>query len=201
METILAPAGLLVAGYLMGSIPWGLLLASRFAGVDVRRQGSGNIGATNVRRLAGNGWAALTLAGDALKGALPVLLAEQLWRAAPSAEALAAAVGLAAFLGHLYPVYLKFKAGGKGVATAAGIFAVLVPLALACLLAVFGLTVLISRRVSLGSVTAAAMLTPAVAFFSESGTLSACALMITGMIGWRHRANFRRLRAGTEDRI
>jgi glycerol-3-phosphate acyltransferase PlsY len=123
--------GLLLLAYLLGSIPWGLFLTRIFSGHDIRLKGSRNIGATNVMREAGALPGLLTLTGDFLKGAIPVYLALLAFGSANgSADIFLAGVALAAFLGHLYPLYLKFRDGGKGVATAAGCFAVVSPAAL-----------------------------------------------------------------------
>jgi glycerol-3-phosphate acyltransferase PlsY len=184
-------------GYLAGSIPWGLLIARRASGADIRRLGSGNIGATNVRRVAGNLPGALTLAGDLLKGAVPVWLA--IYRV-PDPGSLAALVALAAFLGHLYPVYLGFCGGGKGVATAAGCFVVLSPAALGASLLVFVLVLWSTARVSAASLAAAASLPAAVWVATGSGMLTSLAVVIGFLIGWRHRANLARMMAGTEPR-
>jgi glycerol-3-phosphate acyltransferase PlsY len=115
--------GLLVLAYLLGAIPWGLILARIFAREDIRQKGSGNIGATNVTREAGVTPGLLTLAGDIFKGVIPVYLALVAFGpAGGSGDIYLSAVALAAFLGHLYPLYLKFRDGGRGVATAAGSF-------------------------------------------------------------------------------
>ena len=142
-------AALVVLGYLAGCVPSGLLLGRR-AGIDVRRSGSGNIGATNVARSAGAVLGLATLVADAAKGALPVLLA----RALDGRPAVATAAGVAAFLGHVFPVTLRF-AGGKGVATALGVLLVISPLAVVCALGVFVVAFLLARYVSLASVLAA----------------------------------------------
>src|SRR5919201_1252157 len=119
----MSDAALIVLGYLSGSVPFGVLLTRWIRGVDVRTQGSGNIGATNVARVAGKKGGMVGLLLDALKGALPVLLAMALFPQSPRTHA---AVGLAAFLGHVFPVWLRLK-GGKGVATALGVLLVLIP--------------------------------------------------------------------------
>ena len=183
---------LVVVGYLCGSVPFGVLLARR-AGVDPRIAGSGNIGAANVARTAGVGLGVMTLVADALKGALPALLA----RALTDRPALAAAVGVAAFLGHLFPVTLGF-AGGKGVATALGVLLTLAPLAAA---AVFVLVVGLTRYVSLASVLAALAAPLLVVLLAYPAPVLAASLVMTAFIALRHRDNFRRLRAGTEPRL
>lgn len=187
----IASAALL--GYLLGSIPFGLLLA-RFGGAgDIREIGSGNIGATNVLRTGRKGLAALTLLLDLLKGVAAVLLARQLM---PGCEVIAA---VAAFFGHLYPLWLGFK-GGKGVATYAGIlFGLHWPLGLIYGVAWIGV-LLISRISSLGGLVAAAVAPLAAAFLGPVDIvipLVACSLIIF----WKHRENIQRLMAGTEPRI
>lgn len=180
-------------GYLLGSIPFGLLLA-RFGGAgDIREIGSGNIGATNVLRTGRKGLAALTLLLDLLKGVAAVLLARQLM---PGSEVIAA---VAAFFGHLYPIWLGFK-GGKGVATYAGIlFGLHWPLGLIYGVAWIGV-LLASRISSLGGLVAAAVAPLAAAFLGRVEIvipLVACSLIIF----WKHRENIQRLMAGTEPRI
>ena len=182
-------------GYLCGSIPWGVLLARR-AGVDVRHAGSGNIGATNVARTAGARLGVATLVADAAKGAVPTLVG----LAVEPATWLAPAAGVAAFLGHLYPPTLGFK-GGKGVATAAGVLAVLCPGALGVGLGVFALVLVGWRYVSLASVLAALALVPATLLLGYPRAVSVAALGMAAFIVARHRDNFRRLRAGTESRF
>ncbi|MCU0598764.1 MAG: glycerol-3-phosphate 1-O-acyltransferase PlsY [Desulfobacterales bacterium] len=191
--------GLLLFAYLLGSIPFGLILVKLFKSTDIREVGSGNIGATNVRRAGGWGLAVITLACDILKGAVPVYLAgivagddmscKEIW---------VSLVALSAFCGHLFPVYLKFKTGGKGVATAAGCFAVLSWPALAISLLVFILAVMLSKRVSMGSLSAAAVLPAAVMWAQRSMTLTGCALIISALVIYRHRDNIRRLLSGAE---
>ena len=201
--TDLAPwLGVITLAYLLGSIPFGLVLTRLFTDIDIRKAGSGNIGATNVRRLAGTPLGIATLVGDIAKGAVPVLLAEFL----PASELLAqdaclALVALAAFCGHLFPVYMKMKSGGKGVATAAGCLAVISPLAVLVALAAFLLVAIGSNRVSAGSLAAAATLPPAIWLTTHSIAFSASALVIAAGIFLRHSANIRRLIDGTEPGI
>lgn len=188
-ETILA----LSVGYLLGSIPFGLLL-TRFAGRgDIRDIGSGNIGATNVLRTGSKGLAATTLILDALKGAAAVLVAQQLW---PDAANFAAA---GALIGHLYPIWLRFK-GGKGVATMLGI---LVPLfwqaALVYVVLWLGL-LLILRISSVAGMTAAASAPVTAAVLNEQA-LFPMLLGFALLIIWKHRANIQRLVRGEEPRI
>lgn len=186
---------LLVLSYLCGSIPTGVLLARR-RGVDPRDIGSGNIGATNVARAAGNTAGALTLIGDASKGLLPVALAAQLG-VGDNGRAL---VALAAFTGHLYPCFLGFQ-GGKGVAIALGVLLGLAPLGMAVAVPVFLLTVLVSRYVSLGSILAAAITPIVLAVLGYPTSTTIVALVMGVCIAVRHRDNIRRMRFGTESRV
>jgi len=189
------PVILLAFGYFCGSIPFGLILG-RLAGVDVRQTGSGNIGATNVARSVGLGVGVATLVADALKGTVPVLVAGQLG----ASPALSAGVGVAAFLGHVFPVALHF-AGGKGVATAVGVLAVLAPVAVACAAAAFVAVVAATRYVSLGSMVAAVCAPAVVAALAYPRPVLAASLAMSALIIVRHRGNYARLLAGTEARF
>ena len=188
---------LLLAAYLIGAIPTGVILTRLTGGEDIRSAGSGNIGATNVYRVAGRKLGIITLLGDCLKGVLPLVIAQQGFDLAPSGIAL---VALAAFIGHCYPIYLGFK-GGKGVATALGIFLVLSPLSVLCLLAVFGLILWKWRYISLASISAAATVPLLVLLFEGSFALFLAALIIAAIVIWKHRANIERLRSGTESKF
>jgi glycerol-3-phosphate acyltransferase PlsY len=181
--------------YLLGSVPTGYLLGY-FAGVDVRRTGSGNVGATNVARVAGKWLGLLTLLGDAAKGFVPVLIALRLDLGA----ALTGLVALAAFLGHLYPVFLKFQ-GGKGVATALGALLALAPAAVGVLLVVFLIVALATRIVSLASIVAAGMTPVAIWLLGYPTPVIGAVLLMALMTIWRHRENIQRLRAGAEPRF
>ena len=185
---------LIVFAYLSGSVPWGLLLVRRFHGRDVRREGSGNIGATNVRRTAGTSLGLATLALDMAKGAVPTLLAGIFLAGSPG---LVAVVALAAFLGHLYPLFLKGR-GGKGVATAAGCFLAIAPYACLAAVALFAGIFLMARRVSFASLGAAISLPLLVWLTGGAKPHIALALAIALLIVLRHRENIRRLMAGTE---
>jgi glycerol-3-phosphate acyltransferase PlsY len=188
-----------VFAYLLGSIPWGLILTRLFTPVDIRQAGSGNIGATNVAREAGVKLGIITLAGDVLKGAAPVWLATSITAANDTRGAFfVALVSLAAFMGHLYPVYMKFKTGGKGVATAAGCFAVISPVAMVISILVFIMMVCWSNRVSLASLVAAAVLPVAVWMATHSQIITGCAVITTIFIYYRHIDNIKRLLTGTE---
>ena len=191
-----------IFAYLLGSIPWGLILTRLFTSINIRQVGSGNIGATNVARMAGPRLGVLTLAGDILKGAFPVWLAvsmttpNEVW-----GDLFIALVALAAFIGHLYPVYMKFKNGGKGVATAAGCFGVISPVALVILILVFILFVCWSNRVSLASLAAAAILPVAIWKATGSEVMLGCAVITTLFIYFRHVDNIKRLLEGKEPAI
>ena len=194
--------GLPVLAYLLGSVPWGLVLTRMFTSVDIRRQGSGNIGATNVQRLAGTPLGLLTLAGDLLKGAAPVYLAVNANALDPIQQALfVSVVALAAFAGHLFPLYLKLKVGGKGVATAAGCFLVISPMSVLAALIAFLLILGWFKRVSAGSLSAAAVLPVAVWWSLRSPVFSGCAVLMAALIVLRHKENIRRLLTGSEPTI
>ena len=186
---------LIVFAYLLGSVPVGVLLA-RMKGADPRKVGSGNIGATNVMRAAGKTTGALTLAGDILKGLLPVVVAFVLGEPAM----VVAAVGLAAFLGHLFPLFLKFK-GGKGVATALGVYLALDPFAVVITVIVFVLVLLKWRFVSLGSLVGVAAMPLLLYLLNAPDYYIYLALVIAALIFIKHKDNIRRLLAGTENKI
>lgn len=183
-----------VAGYLSGSVPFAYLV-SRRRGIDLRRVGSGNVGASNVLRAMGVRNAVAAMCLDAVKGAFAVLLAMRL----TSAPAIPVIAGVASVLGHVYPVWLRFR-GGKGVATAAGVFAVLAPLALISAVAVFVLTVWLTRFISVGSLVATLTLA-GVSTVDDNPVVPVGALASAAVIIHRHRANLRRLFAGTERRV
>jgi glycerol-3-phosphate acyltransferase PlsY len=188
-------AALIVFAYLLGSVPTGYLMGA-WMGVDVRAVGSGNIGATNVARVVGKRQGILTLAADVAKGFTPVFAAFQLGFV-PAAAALA---GTAAFLGHLFPVFLKFQ-GGKGVATAFGVFLGLAPLVALVLTVIFAAVALTSRIVSLSSMAAALAAPVTFWFFSYPPPVIGLSALIAAMIILRHRGNLQRLFAGTEPRF
>jgi glycerol-3-phosphate acyltransferase PlsY len=183
-------------GYVSGSIPFGLLIGKASKGVDVRGIGSGNIGATNVLRAAGKGAAALTLALDMLKGWAPVALG----RIVGASDALVAGVALAAFLGHLYPVFLRFR-GGKGVATFLGVLLALLPKVAFLVAGVWLLIAAVFRYSSLAAVVAAAASPLLVWLLDGRRDFVALAVVLSGFILIRHRENMRRLVAGEERRI
>ncbi|OPX19374.1 MAG: acyl-phosphate glycerol 3-phosphate acyltransferase [Desulfobacca sp. 4484_104] len=190
--------GLLLAAYLLGSIPTGLIVAWLMGGPDPRQEGSRNIGAANVYRLLGRNAGVFTLFGDVMKGVLPVFVA----RFGPVALGAwhgwaIAAVGLAAVLGHIYPLYLRFK-GGKGVATGFGVIVTLCPLAALFLIAVWVALVSYYRLVSLASLAAAWMMPLAVGLCSGTPSILVLAGMISLLILFRHRDNIVRLAKGEE---
>jgi glycerol-3-phosphate acyltransferase PlsY len=200
----------IIVAYLLGSIPFGFVLVKLFRGEDVRATGSGNIGATNVARTGSKGLAIATLALDALKGMAAVALAAVLSHTSLNycsdgdcveSTRLMALAALAAVLGHIFPIWLKFK-GGKGVATALGVFLVLFPKAVLVSLALFILVVMLTRYVSLGSILAAIAFPVAAYFLSTTdweALLPACLISLIVVI--KHQANISRLIAGNENRF
>lgn len=202
METLLAPALVFLAAYFCGSIPFGLILGKLFGATDVRKTGSGNIGATNVARSVGLSAGILTLLLDAAKGAIPVWLARHYFPEHAGFQILA---GLAALFGHCFPLWLKFR-GGKGVATAAGVFLVLCWPAAVGALCVFALVVGFWRYVSLASVSAATA-TPLLIYFlwaphfAPPLSVTAGSLAAALLIVYKHDANLQRLVEGTEPKF
>lgn len=190
------PVAIVLAAYCLGSVPFAWLLVPRWGATDLRRVGSGNLGAANVLRASGVSAGVVVAVLDMAKGAAAVLIAARV----SEGEVLPAVAGLAAIVGHIYPVWLHFR-GGKGVATACGVFAVLAPLAALPALAIFVGTVWLSKYVSLGSMLASLAL-PTIAYATHSSAsvvataVAACALII-----FRHRSNLGRLRVGTERRF
>lgn len=190
---------LVLAAYLLGAVPNGLLIA-RLKGIDLQKVGSGNIGATNVFRCVGKGWGVLAFVLDAVKGFVPAFFFPRLLEAAP--PWLGLACGAAAVAGHNWPVWLKFK-GGKGVSTSAGMLLGIAPAAVGIGFAVFALTVALTRFVSLGSILAAvAVAGSGVWLYGADNRLLAGALILMGLLVIvKHRANVGRLLKGTEPRI
>jgi len=187
---------IILVAYLIGSIPFALLMARRWSAADLRLVGSGNLGAANVMRLSGVTAGVLVALLDMTKGVASVWLAE---RFATNGAAPAAA-GVAAIVGHIYPVWLRFR-GGKGVATACGVFSVLTPLALPPALAIFLGTVWITKYISLGSVLASLALPPLAYATGSPAPTVASAGAAAALIIFRHRSNVARLRARTERRV
>ncbi len=189
---------LLPFAYLLGSVPWGVILTRVFSDVDIGSEGSGNIGAYNVFRVAGKSLGLMTLGGDLLKGAIPVLvgifwLGVSDWKG----EVLVSLIALSAFAGHLFPVFLGFK-GGKGVATAAGCFLVISPLVFLISVLVYVLVLCSWGYSSAGSLSAAAILPGAVWLATHSVPLTGCALIMAVIMFVRHADNIRRLLKRTE---
>ena len=194
-ELIVVDLLAVVVAYLMGSIPFAQLLSQR-RGVDLRRVGSGNVGATNVLRTLGVRTAVLAMVLDAVKGTVAVLVAQRL----TSGVTPPVAAGLASMIGHVYPVWLRFR-GGKGVATAAGAFAVLTPAAMAIAAGVFLLVVSLTRFISVGSMVAALTLAGWAIVSGAPPVVGIGASIAAAMVLVGHRANLSRLVAGTERRI
>lgn len=189
------PVIILLSSYLLGSIPTGLLLA-KACGIDIRATGSGNIGATNVYRTVGRKLGVITLVLDCIKGLVPVLAAQHFGLP----EVWIAGVGLAAFLGHIYTIFLKFK-GGKGVATALGVFLGISPLAVLFVLILFILVVWKWRLISLGSITAAAVFPILTAALDRRPLVVAMTIIIAALVIFKHKENIKRLREGTESKF
>lgn len=184
----------MVLSYLLGSIPFGVMFANMFGLGDLRKIGSGNIGATNVLRTGRKGVAALTLLCDMLKGTLAVYLSMRLF----SAE-LKSIAAMAAVVGHVFPVWLKLK-GGKGVATYLGVVLAISPTAAFIFAAVWLITAAISRYSSLAALLASAV-TPFVISYEFDIRVALVFFLLTGLLFWTHRANIKRLMSGTESRI
>lgn len=185
----------LAIGFVLGSIPFPYLLTRR-RGVDLRLVGSGNVGATNALRVSSPMTAATVLALDASKGTLAVWLADAITRQ----QTLAVCAGLAAIAGHVYPPWLGFR-GGKGMATSAGVFAVLAPAATACATLVFVALIAGTRYVSLGSMGALVALPPLTAWFGAPRAVFIGTCVAAAMVCLRHHSNLRRLVSGTERRL
>ena len=191
------PSVFLVVSYLLGSIPFAYL-AGRARGVDLRTVGSGNLGATNVWRTFGWRWGVPVFLADALKGAIPAGLFPW-FIASDRTDVWAVAYGLAAIAGHAKPVFLLFRGGGKGVATSAGVFMALAPVATIVSLLLFGATVRATGYVSLGSIVAAFALPLGVILSQGRHSLYVWpSVFITAFVCWTHRANIGRLRRGEE---
>jgi glycerol-3-phosphate acyltransferase PlsY len=190
------PTMAILIAYGIGSTPFAWLLARRWGAADLRRVGSGNLGAANVFRASGAMAGVLVALLDVGKGAASVVVADRMGAGA----AAAAAAGMAAIVGHVYPVWLRFR-GGKGVATACGVFAVLTPAAIAPALAVFVSTVWLTKYVSLGSLLATVALPPIAYATGSPDAVVIVACAACALILFRHRSNVVRLRTGTERRL
>lgn len=185
-----------VVAYLIGSVPFALIVAKRWGAPDLRRIGSGNLGAANVLRASGVTAGVLVAILDAAKGAAGVLVASRL----NGSAAAAAVAGFAAIVGHIYPIWLRFR-GGKGVATACGVFAALAPVAMPIALAVFLVSAWATKYISVGSVLASAALPPIAYAMGAPPSIVMAALAAAALIVFRHRSNLARVWLGTERRI
>jgi glycerol-3-phosphate acyltransferase PlsY len=194
---VLAALQVVAVAYLIGSIPFSFLVARAFGVHDVRQVGSGNVGATNVLRSAGKAAGALALLLDIGKGAAATALAGRL---APGEAALPAAAAVAAVVGHMFPVWLRFQ-GGKGVATGLGAFAPLAPMAALGAIAVFAVVALATRFVSLGSVAGGVVLAGLALSLRGPDPVAAGAALAAALVVFRHRSNLRRILRGTERRV
>ena len=195
------PALAVVLAYVVGSIP-AAFIAGRMRGVDLRKHGSGNLGATNVIRVLGTKIGLAVFAFDVAKGALPTLLLPRVVTGSTSPELVAIACGVAAIAGHTRPVFLRFGRGGKGVATAAGVFLALAPVPTLLVLVVFAVVLLSSGYVSLGSLLSATMLPILIAVtLGPRSPVFALSVLVAVFVFWTHRANIARLRRGEEHRF
>jgi acyl phosphate:glycerol-3-phosphate acyltransferase len=192
------PAGVLlvVVGYLLGSLSFAVLVVRWKTGKDIRSEGSGNAGATNVLRGYGKALAAVVAAADVGKGAAAVLL----MRLATADPRYAATAGVAAVLGHVFPIFYGFR-GGKGVATAVGVFLALCPVAMLVDLGVFVLVVALTRYVSLASCVAIVLLPPLAGIFHAPRAAIAAAAVVAVIVVWKHRENLERLARGEERKL
>ena len=195
------PALALALSYVAGSLPFAWL-AGKMAGVDLRQQGSGNLGATNVYRVLGWKIGLAVFLADALKGALPVLLLPHRIESAIDPTLWAIGCGVAAIAGHVRPLFLRFRKGGKGVATAAGVFFALAPIPMLATFSLFVAVVLASGYVSLGSLLSAVVL-PTLLLVTQGprAPLFVVSLVIAIFVFWTHRSNIGRLRRGEEHRF
>ena len=186
----------ILLGYAIGSVPFALLLARRWGAPDLREIGSGNLGAANVFRASGITAGILVAALDITKGALSVTIA---WYVSDQAAAPAVA-GLAAIVGHIYPIWLRFR-GGKGVATACGVFSVLTPSAVVPAVTIFAVTIWLTKYISLGSVLAMLALPPSAYVTGSPAPAVVAAFAAATLIVFRHRSNLARLHRGQERRF
>ncbi|KXS42310.1 MULTISPECIES: glycerol-3-phosphate 1-O-acyltransferase PlsY [unclassified Candidatus Frackibacter] len=188
----------ILIGYLLGSIPFGLLLTRLVKGVDIREHGSGNIGATNAYRIMGFGMGVMVALFDISKGYFGVLIAKQVFGTSPSLILILA--GLAAVAGHNWPIFLKFN-GGRGVATSVGVLISLMPKAVLIAFFVWLITVLTTRYVSLGSILGAALIPILAILFNNPLVYVSLGIAIATFVIYRHRPNIKRLLAGEENKI
>ncbi len=189
-------AAFTIIAYLFGALPFGLLVA-KSRGIDIRQQGSGNIGATNVFRCVGKGWGIFTFILDAFKGFVPAFVFPRLATLDPEYGVL---FGFAAIIGHSFPVYLKFK-GGKGVATSAGMLLGVAPLAVLVGFICWVVCMVASRYVSLSSIIAAVAVAISVWVQDKGMAVNIALTVLAVLVVWLHRANIKRLLNGTESRF
>lgn len=189
----------LLAGYLCGSVPFGVVIA-KLRGVDLTKVGSGNIGATNAARALGKTTGILVLILDAAKAYVPIVVARTLLRGRPDLDWLLAGIGLCAFLGHVFPVWLRFR-GGKGVASGLGVFFALAPLAALLAGALWLLMYAVTRTSSIGSLVAATALVPFMMWRHEPLPYLLLAGALYLFIVWRHRGNIARLVRRQETKV
>ena len=187
--------GLLIFSYLLGAIPFGLIVVKIVKKTDIRKHGSGNTGVTNVTRLMGKKWGAFTLVLDGLKGAIPVLIAKQLFPF--GGDLIPVLAGITSVLGHVFPIYLKFK-GGKGVATTLAVLFALDWVLGLCLVAVWYLAFRLSRIVAIGSIFSILVTTLLATFISSFEVMMMC-VVLSLLIVIRHRSNISRILAGKEN--
>ena len=186
---------LFVLAYLAGSIPFGLVVGKLFYGVDVRQQGSGNVGTTNVYRVLGKKAGTVVMICDILKGYIPAAIAAALFT--PWAAIFIAA---APVVGHIYSIFLKGR-GGKGIATGAGVVLALVPLAFLIILTTWIVLILVTRYVSVASLVAAVLVPVLTIAWGEPLPYQIAGVLVAVLVWWAHRANIQRLLAGEEHRV
>lgn len=185
----------IIISYLLGSIPFAYIMTRLLKGIDIREVGSGNVGSTNALRTAGKTVAVVALTGDLLKGFVAVWLGMHY-----GGDGLAAGCALAVVAGHCWPVFLSFK-GGKGIATTAGVILYLMPKMFIILVLIFILIVILSRYVSLGSITVAVLFPLLTFIFNDSASISMMSFILMLMVVYRHRKNIKHLLDGTERKI
>lgn len=188
---------LLIASYILGSVPFGLLIVKSWKGIDIRKYGSGNIGATNVLRAAGKGPAAVVFVADVLKGLIPVIVARQLF---PDAAWIAITAGLLAMMGHTLSIFLRFR-GGKGVATGLGIFVGLEPRAAGIAFGVWLVVLGLTKYVSLASMIGAVSIPVLMFAFGMPAAYKAFGVFAAAFVLLKHRSNITRLLQGKEPRF
>jgi glycerol-3-phosphate acyltransferase PlsY len=190
-----------VLSYVAGSIPTGYIIAKKLKGIDIRKEGSGNIGATNVRRVMGMKWFFIVLALDAFKGFLPVFVLSLVYKS--TYPFLPVIAGLCAMLGHTFTIFLNFK-GGKGVATGLGVFLALAPFSILTALVAFAIVLFVFGYISVGSMTAAVLLPFLVYIYGETGYFNLVfffAVIAAIFVVYKHKDNIKRLIDGTESKF